>query len=125
MLKFFEQLGIGTHCSVPVCKVVDHTVLASQIVMAVPLQTKSVWVGFLYILVVRVPSVCGVNSVSRNGMEPSGLFSSTVNMMKGSTELMCCKNSSLFDLLYDQSVIYISFPYPRRVHSCCYGPVFK
>ena len=54
---------------------------------------KSVWVGFLYTLVIRVPSFCGVMSVSRNDMEPSGLVSSVVNMMAGSTELICCKNS--------------------------------
>ena len=47
--------------------------------------------GFLYILVVKVPCFCGVMSVSRNGMEPSGLVSSVVKLMEGSTELMCCK----------------------------------
>ena len=30
-------------------------------------------------------------------MEPSGLVSSVLNMMEGSTELMCCKNSSYYD----------------------------
>ena len=86
---------------------------------------KSVWVGFLYTFV-RVPSAWGVIIVSRNGMEPSGLVSSAVNMMEGSTELMFCKIFfSVWLLLYDKSVIYISFPYPRRAYRCCYGSVFK
>ena len=55
------------------------------------------WLDFLYTLVVRVPSSCGVTSVSRNGMEPSCLVSSVVKLMEGSTELMCCKNSSFCD----------------------------
>ena len=75
------------------CEGVNHTVFTSQIVMAVPLKI-SVWVGFLYTLVVRVPSSCGVTSLSRNGMEPSCLVSSVVRFMEGSTELMCCRNSS-------------------------------
>ena len=35
--------------------------------------------------------------VSKMDMEPSASDSSTVNWMEGSTELMCLKNSSLFD----------------------------
>ena len=66
---------------------------------------KSVWVGFLYTLVVRVPSSCGVTSVSRNGMGPSCLVSSVVKLMEqstellmeGSTEIMCYSNSSFCD----------------------------
>ena len=40
------------------------------------------WVGFLYTLVVKVPSFCGGTSVSRNGMEPSSLVSSVVKLME-------------------------------------------
>ena len=58
---------------------------------------KSVWVGFLYTLGFWVLSIFGVINLSGNGMEPSGLVSSVVNMMERSTELMCCKNSSLYD----------------------------
>ena len=58
---------------------------------------KSVWVDFLYIPMVKVPSVSGVVMVSKKGMEPSSLDSSTVNWMEGSTELMCLRNSSLCD----------------------------
>ena len=46
---------------------------------------------------VKVSSACGVMMVSRKGMEPSDLDSSTVNWMEGSTELMCLKNPSLCD----------------------------
>ena len=35
--------------------------------------------------------------MSRKGMEPSCLASSAVKRMEGSTELMCCRNSSLCD----------------------------
>ena len=55
------------------------------------------WVGFLYIFVVKVPSDWGVTTVSKKGMEPSGLTSSTVNWMEVSTVLMCQKNTSLCD----------------------------
>ena len=37
----------------------------------------------------------GITSVSRNSMEPSDLVSSNVNRREGSSEFMCCKNSSL------------------------------
>ena len=39
----------------------------------------------------------GVTKMSRTGMEPSGLASSTVNWMDVSTVLICWKNSSLCD----------------------------
>ena len=46
---------------------------------------------------VKVPSACCGIMVSRNGMEPSDLVSSTVNLTEGSNELICVKNSSLSD----------------------------
>ena len=51
---------------------------------------KSVVVGFLQTQVVRVPSYFGVTNVSRNGMEPSSLGSSVVNLMEGSKDMICC-----------------------------------
>ena len=54
----------------------------------------SEWVGFLYTLVVSVPSSWGVTKMSTKGMEPSCFCSSVVNYMAGSTEFMCCRNSS-------------------------------
>ena len=41
---------------------------------------------------VKVPSACDVMVVSKKGMEPCVLDSSTVNQVEGSTELMCLKN---------------------------------
>ena len=92
-------MGFGAHCFGPMYEGIDHTVFASQIRLwwLSHWRYKSVWVGFQYILVVKVLSCCGVKSVSRNGMEQSGLVSSVVNIMEGSTELMYCKNSSLHD----------------------------
>ena len=48
-------------------------------------------VGFLYTFVVKVPSDWGVTNMSKKGIEPSGLASSTVNWMEVSTVLMCWK----------------------------------
>ena len=45
----------------------------------------SVWVGFLYTVMDRLPSSSGFIMVSKKGMEPSSLLSSTVNFMAGST----------------------------------------
>ena len=39
----------------------------------------SVWVGFLYTVMDRLPSTSGFTMVSKKGMEPSSLLSSTVN----------------------------------------------
>ena len=44
---------------------------------------------------VKVLSAFGVMMVSKKGMKPSSLDSSTVNWMEGSTELMCLRKSSL------------------------------
>ena len=57
----------------------------------------SVWVGFLYTVVFKVPSSLGVMRMSRKGMEPSDLDSSLVNCMCWSIELRCCRNSSVLD----------------------------
>ena len=34
----FKQFGVGTYCFGPMCEGVDHTILTSQVVMAVPLK---------------------------------------------------------------------------------------
>ena len=54
---------------------------------------RSVWVGFLYTPIVKLPSSSGLMIVSRKGMEPSSFASSTVNWIEGSTVLMCWRNS--------------------------------
>ena len=55
---------------------------------------RLVCVGFLYTPMVKVPSASGLMMVSRKDMEPSSLASSTVNLMDGSTEFKCRRNSS-------------------------------
>ena len=47
----------------------------------------SLWIGFLYTVVARVPWGCGVTGVSRKGMEPSAPVSSTVNL---NAMMNCC-----------------------------------
>ena len=49
----------------------------------------SVWVGFLYTAMDRLPSASGLTMVSKKEMDPSSWLSSTVNLMAGSTLLMC------------------------------------
>ena len=45
----------------------------------------SICVGFLYTVMDREPSTSGLTIVSKKGMEPCSLLSSTVNLMAGST----------------------------------------
>ena len=47
-----------------------------------------VWVGFLYAVVDRLPSLFGVTEVSRKGMDSSALVVSAVNFILSSMELM-------------------------------------
>ena len=54
-----------------------------------------VWVGFLYTVVARLPSLWGVTKMSKKGIDPSALVVSAVNLMFGSSEFMWWKNSSL------------------------------
>ena len=53
-----------------------------------------VCVGFLYTVVARLPSLWGVTKVSKKGIDPSALGVSAVNLMFGSIELICWRNSS-------------------------------
>ena len=46
------------------------------------------------------PSASGFTIVSKKGMEPSSLLSSTVNLMAGSTLLMCCRKLCLLASLW-------------------------
>ena len=60
----------------------------------------SVWVGFLYTVMDRPPFSSGFTMVSKKGMEPSSLLSSTVNFMAGSTLLTCWRKSCLLTSLW-------------------------
>ena len=53
---------------------------------------KSVCVGFLYTVVMRDLSGCGIPNVSKKGMDPSFLDGSEVNWMCGSKLLRCSRN---------------------------------
>ena len=74
----------------------NHTVFCERVWWLSHCKYWSVWVGFLYILVARVPSGHWMTIVSRKGMDPSALVSSTVNWMLWSTEVMWSRNSSLY-----------------------------
>ena len=60
----------------------------------------SVCVGFLYTVMDREPSTSGLTIVSKKGMEPSSLLSSTVNLIAGSTLFMCCRKPCLLASLW-------------------------
>ena len=60
----------------------------------------SVWVGFLYTVMDRPLFSSGFTIVSKKGMEPSSLWSSTVNFMARSTLLMCWRKSCLLTSLW-------------------------
>ena len=55
-----------------------------------------VWVGFLYTVVDRLPSLWDVTKVSKKGIAPSALVVSAVNLIFSSIELMWWKNSYLY-----------------------------
>ena len=57
------------------------------------------------------PSASGFTIVSKKGMEPSSLLSSTVNLMAGSTLLMCCRKLCLLASLWMTKVV-IHIPAP-------------
>ena len=59
----------------------------------------SVCVGFLYTDMDREPSAFGLTIISKKGMDPSSL-SSTVNLMAGSTLLMCWSKPCLLASLW-------------------------
>ena len=60
----------------------------------------SVCVGFLYTDMDREPSASGLTIVSKKGMDPSSLLSSTANLMAGSTLLMCWRKPCLLASLW-------------------------
>ena len=60
----------------------------------------------------RDPSASGFTIVSKKGMEPSSLLSSTVNLMAGSTLLMCCRKLCLLASLW-MTKVSIHIPAPE------------
>ena len=63
-----------------------------------------------------VPSASGLTMVSKKGMDPSSLLSSTVNLIAGSTLLMCWRKALFVDFLVDdKGVIHKPVPEPRGI----------
>ena len=70
----------------------------------------------------RPPSSCGFTMVSKKGMEPFSLLSSTVNLMAGSTLNVLKEVFSVDFLVDDKGVIYKAAPEPRGGVGCsAYG----
>ena len=139
-LGYLQHLRTSSKCSnsLLISSGVEHKVLVIcvRVLITLYLDAKlwllshcrywSVWVGFLYTFLVKVPSTLGVTKISKNGMEPSGPASSIVNLMDVSTVLICWKNSSLCDLFWITKVSStISSPYPWRVQCSVNGSVLK
>ena len=61
--------------------------------------------------------------MSWNGINRSGLVSFTVNLMLGSTELMCLRYSLLMDVFNTTKILSTSYPQTWEVESCaeCFG----
>ena len=81
-----------------------------------PCRYKSVWVGFLYTLVLKLPSGHGVTKVSRKGMDPSSLVSSIVNWIFSSMEFIWLMKLSFWVFLMmtrGQNKPYMVPPYVR------------
>ena len=87
-----EQMVLALCCNEPTTLYLDATVwLLSH------WRYRSVWVGFLYTVVVKFPSLSGVMRTSRKGIEPSIPASSLVNWIFLSMLLRCLRNSALWD----------------------------
>ena len=99
ILFFLEQLWIAAYCGGPVGEGLDDPKLGWEVMVAVPLY-GSVCMGFLYTAMDREPSTSGLTIVSKKGMEPSSLLSSTVNLMAGSTLFMCWRKPCLLASLW-------------------------
>ena len=116
-----EQMVWALQWSVPTTLYLDDTVwLLSNC------RYRSVWGGFLYTVVLGLPSSFGVNKKSKKGMEPSGLDSSLVNWIWWSMEFSCSKKTCFLSWLDDgKSFIYKPFPEIRGLWWWVYGFNFK
>ena len=95
VLFYLEQLRLATHCRCPMGEGVGCTKFGCPTV-----STGQYEVGFLYTVMDSVPSASGLTMVSKNGMDPSSLLSSTVNLMAGSTLFMCWRKPCLLKSLW-------------------------
>ena len=99
ILFLLEQLRIAAHNGDPMGEGLDDTEFGWEVMVAVPLYW-SVCVGFLYTVMDREPSTSGLTIVSKKGMDPSSLLSSTVNLMAGLTLLVCWRKPCLLASLW-------------------------
>ena len=115
-----EQMVFALCCNEPTTLYLDATVwLLSH------WRYRSMWVGFLYTVVDRFPSLSGVIRTSRKGIEPSSPASSLVNWMCLSMLLRCLWNSAFLDDCRMVKVSSTNLLQKRRVWCCFYGLVFK
>ena len=96
----FEQLRITAHSLALWERVLITLNLAERLWWLSHCRYWSVWVGFLYTVMDRLPFSSGFTMVSKKGMEPSSLLSFTVNFMAGSTLLMCWRKPCLLASLW-------------------------
>ena len=73
-------------------------------------RSWSIWVGFLFTVINNVLSASGLTMVSKKGMAPSSLLSSTVNLTSGSALLICSRTFCLCSSFWMTKVscIYLS-----------------
>ena len=95
-----EQLRLAAHFWGPMGEGVDDTKFAERWWWLSHCRYWSVCVGFLYTVMDRLPSASGLTIVSKKGIDPSSMLSSTVNLMAGSTLLMCRRKPCLLASLW-------------------------
>ena len=126
MFFILKELWVVAYSSGPVVECNDHTVFCWHGISGFPiLKYKSTWVGILHTMVSRKPSGCGMTSVSKKGIKPSAIVSSTVNWIPWSIELMCSRNSLLYANHYHKGIINIPSPMTWGVDWVAEGFQFK
>ena len=108
VLSLLEQLRLATHCGGPMGEGVDYTQFGWEVMVTVHCKYWSVWVGLLYTVMDSVPSASGLTMVSKKGMDPSSLLSSTVSLMAGSTLFMCRRKPCLLTSLWHLQISILS-----------------
>ena len=99
-LFLFEQFRIAAHSLALWERVLITLNLAESLWCLSQCRYWSVWVGFLYTVIDRLPGTPGFTMVSKKGMEPSSLLFSTVNFMAGPTLLICWRKVFLLTSLW-------------------------
>ena len=107
VLFLLEQLRLAAHCFGPMREGVDDTKLSWEVMVTIPTVSTGLyvwvsctkwWIGY--------HQASGLTMVSKKGMDPSSLLSSTVNLMAASTLLMCWRKSCLLTSLWMTKVSF-------------------